>query len=81
MTITEQLVELLSIATDRDPEDIPAEASMETFPPWDSLAQINLCLMIQDRFAIQLELDEISENTSLAALAALVSRRQTNRAA
>ena len=81
MTIAEQLTEFLSIATDRDPEDIPADASMETFPAWDLLAQINVCLMIQDRFAIQLEIEEISENTSLSALGALIGRRQANRAA
>jgi acyl carrier protein len=81
MSIRDKLTEFLAIVTDCEPEDVPADASMETFPAWDSLAQINLCLMIQETFGFELELKDISENTALDKLTALIAARAPSQAA
>ncbi len=57
--------------------DLPAtaigpETSMENTPQWDSLAQLNICLAFQERFGISMDMDAITNTTSVAALTALL---------
>jgi acyl carrier protein len=47
-------------------------ADLET---WDSLAQLNMMVALEDEFAIQLAPEDFELMTSLAAISALVSSR------
>jgi acyl carrier protein len=51
---------------------IGADASMESVPKWDSLAQLNICLAFQERFGVDLDMETIATATSVAKLAALL---------
>jgi acyl carrier protein len=51
---------------------VGADASMETLPQWDSLAQLNICLAVQERFGVAMDMQAIASSTSVAALAALL---------
>lgn len=57
------------------PENIDARASAETIETWDSLQHLNLILALEERFAIQLSLDEITAMNSYTSIMALVSQR------
>lgn len=53
---------------------LDAGSSIDTIPEWDSVGHLNICLALQDRFGVELDMDTISELTSVAALAALVAK-------
>jgi acyl carrier protein len=55
-----------SISNDTTPADIEA---------WDSLAQLNLVVALEDEFAIQLAPEDMDLMVSVGAIAALVSSR------
>jgi acyl carrier protein len=55
-----------SIGSDTTPADIEA---------WDSLAQLNLVVALEDEFAIQLAPEDMDLMVSIGAIAALVSSR------
>ncbi len=52
--------------------EVTADASMETLPQWDSLAQLNICLAFQERFGVAMDMETIASSTSVAKLAALL---------
>ena len=45
-------------------EDLDATCSQKTCEKWDSMAQLNLVLELEDAFGISLEPEEIGEMTS-----------------
>ena len=51
-----------------------AGSSIDTTPEWDSVGHLNICLAVQDRFGVTLDMDAISELTSVAALAGLLDK-------
>jgi acyl carrier protein/NADH dehydrogenase (ubiquinone) 1 alpha/beta subcomplex 1 len=51
---------------------IGPDASMETVATWDSLAQINICLLLQEQFGVTLDIDAIEHATSVERLAQLL---------
>ena len=57
------------------PASIPPDASMDTLPDWDSLAQLNICLLVEERYGVDMDMDAIAAAVSVPALAALVARR------
>jgi acyl carrier protein len=50
------------------------DASMESIPQWDSLAQLNVCLGFQERFGVTMDMETIANSTSVTKLAALLSK-------
>ena len=54
--------------------DVPPDASMETLPDWDSLAQLNICMLVGERFGVEMDMDAIAEATSVPALVELLAR-------
>ena len=48
------------------------EATMESIGPWDSLAQLNICLAFQEKFGVDLDMETIATATSVAKLAELL---------
>jgi len=55
---------------------ITATASSKTLEKWDSIAHMNLMLALEESFAIQFTDAEIMDNRSLAALSALIAKKQ-----
>jgi len=51
---------------------VAEDASMDSVPQWDSLAQLNICLAFQDRFGVSMDMEMIAAATSVAKLAALL---------
>ncbi|CAM9942264.1 unnamed protein product, partial [Phaeothamnion confervicola] len=51
-----------------------AGSSIDTTPEWDSVGHLNICLAVQDRFGVSLDMEEISQLTSIAALAGLLEK-------
>jgi acyl carrier protein len=76
--VTEQAVrEIIAlIASELEiPEGrLNAGSSIDTTPEWDSVGHLNICLAVQDRFGVVLDMEAISQLTSVAALAGLVEK-------
>jgi acyl carrier protein len=51
---------------------------METLEQWDSIAHINICLAIQNEFNVDMSIDEISDCTSISALAAMLEKKRAS---
>lgn len=62
-------------ATSQKPPD--SASSMDTIPEWDSMAHLIICLAIQDRFGVKLDMEAIEGATSVEALAKLVKKGQS----
>jgi acyl carrier protein len=58
---------------------IDAGASAETIEAWDSLQHLNLILALEERFGIQLSVDEITSVNNYASIVSLVSRHLNGR--
>ena len=74
------LQQVRSIASDifGVPADkITAESSPETIENWDSMQHLNLVLAIEEKFAVQLEPEDIERMKNIGAVAALVERLQS----
>jgi acyl carrier protein len=76
MSAVAKIIALVATELDVPPGRINAKSSIDTIPEWDSMAHLNICLAIQDRFGIKLDLEAIGELTSVAALAKLVDEAQ-----
>jgi acyl carrier protein len=51
---------------------VGSDASMDSLPEWDSLAQLNICLAFQEHFNVAMDMETIAESTSVTSLAALL---------
>jgi acyl carrier protein len=71
---TQGLIALVAEALGVPPGNIAPDASMETLREWDSLGQLKICLCVQERYGIDMDMDAIASATSIPALSALVSR-------
>ncbi|MFZ1123661.1 MAG: acyl carrier protein [Candidatus Baltobacteraceae bacterium] len=69
---TASVIEIVSSVLKLAPGAVGPDDSVETLPQWDSLAHLNICLRIEERFGIDMDMDVISEATSVAKLAALL---------
>jgi acyl carrier protein len=56
-------------------EDIGAESSQEEIEAWDSLAQLNLMLALEDEFTIRLAPGDIEKMSTVSAIAQLVDAK------
>ena len=72
---TQIVINLVAEVLSVPPQSIPADASMQTLPDWDSLAQLNICLRMEEQFGVEMDMDAIASAVSIPALADLVSRR------
>lgn len=71
----ERVSALIASTLGLSPDSVNAESSMETVPQWDSLAQLNICLAVQEQFGVDMDMDAIGNATSVAKLAALLDQR------
>jgi acyl carrier protein len=58
-------------------EKVTAESSPETIENWDSMQHLNLVLGIEEKFAVQLEPEDIEQMKNIGAVAALVEKLQS----
>lgn len=72
---TRTVIELVADVLNVSPETIPPDASMESVSDWDSLAQLNICMLIEERFGVDMDMETIAASNSIPALVAVVSRR------
>ena len=56
-------------------EDIDETCSQKICEKWDSMAQLNLVLELEDEFGISLEPEEIGEMTSFETVCQMVEKK------
>jgi acyl carrier protein len=66
------VAEIIASALNVSMETITVQSSMQTVPQWDSLGQLTICLAIQERFGIKMNMDTITEATSVSKLIACI---------
>jgi acyl carrier protein len=73
--VIDTLKKIIADATDLPAAEIGDGAGMETIEAWDSLAQMNICLSIQERFGVAMDMDEIAEITTFEKIVKFISER------
>ena len=58
-----------------DIEDLDTTCSQKTCEKWDSMAQLNLVLELEDTFGISLEPEEIGEMTSFETINSIIKEK------
>lgn len=48
--------------------EVQADSSADTLTAWDSLAQVNLIMSLEEAFDLELDIDEFMELTSVPAI-------------
>jgi acyl carrier protein len=69
-----EIIALIAVELEIPESRLSAASSTDTTPEWDSVGHLNICLAIQDRYGVSLDMDAIGELTSVAALAALIDK-------
>jgi len=69
----ERIRKLIANELQMDPKDVDDNAGINNPDKWDSLAQIGICLAVQEAFGIDMATDDIATATSLNALAVFVA--------
>ena len=79
--IRTQLEECFSVVfADLPPDEIPS-ASLETVDAWDSLGTLTLVGVIEQKFGVQAEIDDVAELVSFEKIAAWLETRASRPAA
>ncbi len=66
--MNEELKRILSEVLDLPPERIREDAAMENTPGWDSLAQINIILSLEQSFGVSIDPAQAATMTNVAAI-------------
>jgi acyl carrier protein len=73
--MNDRLVQILADTLGLPVSEIPADASMEKFSDWDSIAHLNLMMTLEQEFHVQFDAAELIALNSLPAIGqALASR-------
>ena len=75
MSVFEQVKGIAADIFGTRPEQITAESSPETIESWDSTQHLNLVLAIEEKFAIQLEPEEIEQMKNLGLASTIVEKK------
>ena len=62
-------------------DEVPATATRDTLPVWDSLAHVNLVLAVEQHFDVQFLPEEMLEMLSIELVAMLVDEKLSARGA
>ena len=65
-------IRLVATALEVPEDELGPDSSMENTPAWDSFEHMNICMLLEQRFAIKLNMDSIVSATSVRALANLM---------
>ena len=68
-----RIKEVLAVTIDTPIEEISDEASMDDLENWDSLAQMNLVIALEEEFQIEIPDDEVGTMVSIPLIASLIS--------
>lgn len=60
-------------------EGLDATCSQKTCEKWDSMAQLNLVLELEDEFGISLEPEEIGEMTSFETVYSIIKEKLSDK--
>lgn len=71
VTLSELIAEILKVPV----HSVTDDTAPGNTPGWDSLATVNLIAALEERYAIQLSLDELMELTNVGAVRALLTAR------
>ena len=66
----EQLRETISMTFGVPIESVTQETTQEDVEGWDSVGHLNLMLMLEERFGVRLEIEDMERLTSVAAILA-----------
>ncbi len=69
----QQIKEVLSAVIDVPLEEIMDDASMDDFEAWDSLAQMNLVIALEEEFETTIPDDEVGTILSIPLIASLLN--------
>jgi acyl carrier protein len=69
---TQAIIELVAGVLQLRPQEIAPDALAETVAGWDSLAHLNICLLVEERYGVEMDMETIANATSIPALVALV---------
>ena len=72
MNILEQVRQTVAETLDMPPSSINEDSSAENIDAWDSLAQVNLMIALEQTFDVVLEVEDFMTLNSVAAIAAFM---------
>ncbi len=67
-----EVIGVISIALSVDPSTLRATTESLDVPAWDSLGHLRVCLALEERFGITVDMDSMAELTSVASMAEFV---------
>jgi acyl carrier protein len=70
----DQLINMVARVLRISPAEIGPDGQMNVTPKWDSLAQLNILVVIEQECGLTIEPEEAVELTSIRALAAFLDR-------
>jgi acyl carrier protein len=73
--LTRRIVEIAADIFECRAADLTSESTPEVVESWDSVAQLNLMMALEDEFGIELLPSDVDRMTSLGAVVELVSSR------
>ena len=73
--VRNRIIEIAADVLGESASSISIETTPADVEAWDSLAQLNLMVALEDEFAIQLVPEDLELMTSIGAIASLVSSR------
>jgi acyl carrier protein len=73
--VVERVIELAADIFGTSSDDLTARSTPADVESWDSVAQLNLIVAVEDEFSIQFTTDDIERAGSIGAIAELVAER------
>ncbi len=74
MNILDQVIPIVADTLNLPASSIKEDSSADNIDLWDSLAQVNLMIAIEQTFDIQLEVEDFIELTSVGAIASYIEK-------
>lgn len=68
----ERARQLLATAMHIDIDQLPSDASINTFPQWDSLNHMRVILLLEEELERQINIDELLSISDLASVAEIL---------
>lgn len=75
-SIEHQIRGILADAWQVTPDEIPADAKLGGYQPWDSLGHVGVLMSLSQEFAFELDAKRVQELTSLKAICEFINASQ-----
>ena len=76
MNILNQVIQIVADTLNLPASSIKEDSSADNIDLWDSLAQVNLMIAIEQTFDIQLEVEDFIGLTSVGAIASYIEKNR-----